>query len=177
MAETLIDELVEEIADKAEDSAAYKKLKSQGVNPFRKQSKVADVYKASEISSFILQELTKKVDGCDSSFANLVFLQTEEGVRDLQRKIKSKEALNTGEGGFFRSELSSEKYNPEDIISTRSLTDDESKAVGEFVEKLEHKTDDKLNNNAYAQKLYLQTLKAQDALKGNGTGSFTRKTE
>jgi hypothetical protein len=164
----VINELVNEIEDIAEDKNAYETFRSEGVDPF-KTKKVCDVFKASEISSLILKELIERVDGCDSSFASLVFLQTEEGLKDLQKKIKAKESLDTGEGGFFRSELSSEVLEPHEI------TPDESKAVGDFVESYEHKLDDKLENDPYAKRLYYQNIKAQDALKGNRNGSFRRE--
>jgi hypothetical protein len=164
----VIDELVTEIEDVAEDKNTYETLKSEGIDPF-KTKKVTDVFKASEISSFILKELIERVDGCDSSFASLVFLQTEEGLRDLHKKIKAKESLDTGEGGFFRSEFSTEVLEPHEI------TPDESKAVDEFVENYEQKLEDKLENDPYAQRLYYQNMKAQDALKGNRNGSFRRE--
>lgn len=85
----VINELVIEIEDIAEDKSAYETFKSEGVDPF-KTKKAADVFKASEISSLILKELIERVDGCDSSFAGLVFLQTEEGLRDLQKKIRQR---------------------------------------------------------------------------------------
>jgi hypothetical protein len=98
----VIEELVTEISDVAEDKSAYEVIRSEGLDPFGTK-KVSDVCKASEISSLILKELIEKVNGCDSSFANLVFLQTEEGLRDLQNKIKAKESLDLAVGGFCRS--------------------------------------------------------------------------
>ena len=163
----VIEELVTEISDVAEDKNTYEALRSEGLDPFGTK-KVSDVCKASEISSLILKELIEKVDGCDSSFANLVFLQTEEGLRDLQKKMKAKESLDSGEGGFFRSDISLEECAPHEI------TPDESKAVGEFVDKYKQKVDIKLDTD-YSRHLLYQNLKAQDALKGNGNGSFRRE--
>ena len=163
----VIDELVTEVSDAAEDKSAYETFKSEGVDPFGSK-KISEAFKASEISSVILKELIEKVDGCDSSFANLVFLQTEEGLKDLQKKIKAKESLDTGEGGFFRSESL-------EICEPHKITPDESKAVSDFVESYEQKLDDKLENDEYAQRLLYKNTKAQDALKGNGNGSFRRE--
>ena len=164
----VINELVTEIEDIAEDKNAYDTFKSEGIDPF-KTKKAVSVFEASEISSLILRELTERVNGCDASFASLVFLQTEEGLRDLQKKIRAKECLDTGEGGFFRSDLSLE------ICEPHKITPDESKAVSDFVEGYEKKLDDELENDPYAQRLYYKNMKAQDALKGNRNGSFRRE--
>lgn len=60
----IIDELVSEKADIAEDKSTYKALKAEGINPF-KSEKISDIIKASEISDFVLKELTDMVNGCD----------------------------------------------------------------------------------------------------------------
>ena len=164
----VIDELVTEISDVAEDKSAYETFKSEGVDPFGSK-KISNMFKASEISFLILKELIEKVEGCDASFASMVFLQTEEGLRDLQKKIKAKESLDTGEGGFVRSAEEGELCEP------HKITPDESKAVGEFVEQYEQKLENKFDNDEYAQRLSYQNMKAQDALKGNGNGSFRRE--
>ena len=129
----LIDELVTEVENISEDKSTFNALKSEGINPFKTKN-IADTFKASEISSIILKDLVDRVDGCDSSFASLVFMQTEEGLRDFKNKIKAKEALEDGVGGFVRAD------NLLEICEPHEITPDESKAIAELVSDYENKT-------------------------------------
>jgi hypothetical protein len=115
-----------------------------------------------------LKELIEKVNGCDSSFANLVFLQTEEGLRDLQKKIKARESMDLAVGGFCRS------FNSDLLLEPHEITPEESKAFEEFVDEYGHKVSKEFNND-YADHLLLKNLQAQDALKGKRDGSFRRE--
>jgi hypothetical protein len=162
----IIEELVTETIDKEEDKKFYKDLKAEGIDPFRTK-KVSDVCKASEISSLILKELIDKVDGCDSSFARLVFLQTEEGLKYLQKNIEAKKSLNSGSCGFFRTDISLELCEPHEI------TPDESKAVDDFVHKFAEKIESDLDTD-YSKQLADRKMKAKDAVIGNNNGAFRR---
>jgi hypothetical protein len=162
----IIDELVTEATDVAEDKKVYKALKAEGIDPFRTK-KVSDVCKASEISSLVLKELIDKVDGCDSSFARLVFLQTEEGLKYLQKNIEAKKSLNSGSCGFFRTDISLELCEPHEI------TLDEANAVDEFVYKFAEKIENELDTD-YSKQLADRKIKAQEAVIGNNNGAFRR---
>lgn len=164
----VINELVDETEKFAEDKNTYNLLKSEGINPFKTKN-VSEVFNAEEVSSIILKELTDIVDGCDASFANLVFLQTEEGLKDLQNKIRAKESLEVGNGGFFRSEESFGNFELHEI------TPDESKAVCAFINEYKNNLDKSLENNSYIRLLSFKKDKAERALNGNSPGSFRRQ--
>jgi len=165
----VINELVTEIEEVAEDKSAYETLVAEGIDPFG-TNKVSDICKASEISSIILKDLIDKVDGCDSSFANLVFLQTEEGLRDLQKKIDAKRSLDNGECGFCRSDLALD-------LEEHDITPEEAAAIDEYLDEYKHKLDEQfrlLKKSKHAKQWAYKNMKAKNALNGLAPGSFRR---
>lgn len=163
----VINELVNEIEEVAEDKSAYDALVAEGLDPF-KTDKVSDICKASEISSIVLKELINRVDGFDSSFANLVFLQTEEGLKDLQKKIDTKRSFDNGEGGFFRSDLMT------DDLEEHEITPEEAAAIDEYLDEYKRKLDEEFSLLKKNKQWAYKNMKARKALKGLAKGSFRR---
>jgi hypothetical protein len=153
----VINDLVDETVETAEDKAAYEKLKAVGLDPFHPPKKLSDVIESPDVSTLVLKEVISEVDSYDCSLSNLIYLHTDEGLKDLQRRSKAQDAFDSGEGVFSRGEELP-------LCEFHDITEDEAVAIDNFLSEYERKFNKKLDENQFVQLLMKKQEKAREAL-------------
>jgi hypothetical protein len=177
----IIDELVTDAESRAEDKGVYKSLVDKGVVPFETE-KISDVVTASEISQIIIKEITNRVSACDASVASLVFEQTAEGLKSLNKKQQAYQAVCdvNSSAAFHRCNNSEELFmfkDDVDLEDKHKITEEESVALNGFLDQYKKDLDEKfdqLTQNPYMQLMFKKYLKSQLAFIDGVQGKFKR---